>query len=193
MSYKRKIKKIINFIFYSYYRLKCVILYNTQGGEGLSFAIENIPKIFLVDILLHYGAVIGERSDIDRGLILHRLKIKSDIRKLTIGNNTHLGHNMILDLTSTINIGSNCAFGANCQIWTHTGNWSHDRKDEIDIINSVEIEDSVICYSGVIISQNVTIGKYSRVAAGSVVIKNIENSTMVGGVPAKFIKKIEIE
>ncbi len=187
----KNIKKLLNGIGYTFYKLKCSFFYKLQGGEGLSFVIEKLPKIYIIPILKSYGAAIGEGCDIDRGIILHRLIQTKDIRKLSIGDKTHLGHNMILDLTSDIKIGSYSAFGANCQIWTHTGNWTIDRSDEVDIINPVIIGDSVICYSGVIISQNVTIGDYSRVAAGSVLTKNVESKCFVGGVPAKFIKEIK--
>lgn len=188
----RLIKRIINLIGYYSYKLKCECFYYLQGGVGLSYVVENLPKLYILPILKSYGATIGDRSDIDTGLILHRIVKKKDIQKLSIGNRTHLGHNMILDLTSSIEIGSNTAFGANCQIWTHTGNWTINRDDETDAINPVIIGDSVICYSGVIISQNITIGDYSRVAAGSVVINSINEKTFVGGVPAKIIKSINI-
>ncbi|MEO5912577.1 MAG: hypothetical protein ABIP95_16955 [Pelobium sp.] len=38
--------------------------------------------------------------------------------------------------------------------------------------------------------QGVTIGENSVVAAGSVVSKDVPDNTIVGGVPAKFIKNI---
>lgn len=38
---------------------------------------------------------------------------------------------------------------------------------------------------------NVTIGNGSIIAAGAVVNKDVEEKTIVGGVPAKIIKKIE--
>lgn len=176
---------------YYYYKMKCDIFYILQGGPGLSYVVENLPKRFIVPILKNNGANIGEGCDIDTGLILHRNGNKRDLRKLSIGKRSHLGHNMILDLTERIEIGSNTAFGANCQIWTHTGNWTINRNDETDIINPVSIGESVICYSGVIISQNVTIGDYSRVAAGSVVTKNVDEYTMIGGTPARFINQIK--
>lgn len=45
--------------------------------------------------------------------------------------------------------------------------------------------------SNATILQGVTIGDNSVVAAGAVVTKDVATNTVVGGVPAKFIKKIE--
>ena len=56
---------------------------------------------------------------------------------------------------------------------------------------SIIIEDEVWIEGGEIITQGVTIGRGSVVAAGAVVTKNIEPNTIVGGVPAKFIRKID--
>ena len=46
---------------------------------------------------------------------------------------------------------------------------------------------------GVVICPGVTIGKNSIVAAGAVVTKDVMDNTLVGGNPAKFIKKLEME
>lgn len=54
---------------------------------------------------------------------------------------------------------------------------------------SVIVEDDVWLGRNVIVMPGVKIGKGSIVAAGAVVTKNVEPFTVVGGVPAKFIKK----
>jgi len=53
----------------------------------------------------------------------------------------------------------------------------------------VRIEKDVWIGHGVVIMHGVTIGEGSIVAAGSVITKNILPYTIVGGNPAKFIKK----
>ncbi len=45
---------------------------------------------------------------------------------------------------------------------------------------------------GAIIYPNIEIGEGAVVTAGSVVTKNVEPYTIVGGIPARLIKKIEI-
>ena len=51
------------------------------------------------------------------------------------------------------------------------------------------IADDVTIYSNATIVGGVHIGKGAVVAAGAVVTKDVEPNTMVGGVPARFIKR----
>ncbi|MBO2600169.1 acyltransferase [Shewanella algae] len=59
------------------------------------------------------------------------------------------------------------------------------------VSSPVIIEDDVWIGSGSIILKGVTIGRGATIAAGSVVTKNVPEYSIVGGVPAKFIKMKE--
>ena len=55
----------------------------------------------------------------------------------------------------------------------------------------IHIGNRVWIGAGAIITRGVTIGDGAVIAAGAVVTKDVEENTIVGGVPAKVIKKIE--
>ena len=171
-----------------YWLLKTSLCFRLFGPYGVSHCVERMPHFLIIYFLIKYGAKVGTGCNIERGIVLHRPNPIIPFKNLTIGDRVYIGHETILDLTSKITIDSNSALGARCQIWTHTGDWTLDRKDEKEFIEPVTIGKSVILYSGVIVSPGVNIGNFARVAAGSVVNKDIKESEFWGGIPAKFIK-----
>lgn len=59
------------------------------------------------------------------------------------------------------------------------------------ISETIVVEDEVWLGAGVVVTKGVTIGKGSVVAAGAVVTKNVDAGTVVGGIPAKIIRRID--
>ncbi len=57
----------------------------------------------------------------------------------------------------------------------------------------ITIEDDVWIGAGAVVTDGVHIGQGAVVAAGAVVTRDVEPHTVVGGVPAKLIKKIEAD
>ena len=98
--------------------------------------------------------------------------------------------------SGNILIGSNTVFGEFVMVLTGKHNFISNI-DKIEDIHQVpnsgrDIEIGENCYigSGAIIIGPVKIGNFAVIGAGSVVTKDIEPYTMVGGVPAKVIKKL---
>jgi maltose O-acetyltransferase len=60
-------------------------------------------------------------------------------------------------------------------------------------IGRVHIEHDVYCAMNSMILPGVTIGKFSIVGAGALVIHDVPPFTIVAGIPAKIIKKIEVD
>ena len=92
--------------------------------------------------------------------------------KICIGNNVLIGPNVVLR-------SSNHSFESIDKPVIEQG-----MKD-----GEIIIEDDVWIGSNAVILPNCKIGEGSIVAAGAVVTSNVESYTVVGGVPAKLIKK----
>jgi len=81
-----------------------------------------------------------------------------------------------------------------CTILGHDGsvavlNRSYGKK--LDRVGKVDIKDNVFIGHGAIILPDVTIGPNALVAAGAVVSKNVPEGTIVAGVPAKVIGRVD--
>ncbi len=177
------------------WNIKCRYNYWLHGPYGLAKVVEKMPFRYVIKYLKKYGATIGENCNIERGLIIHRPNLNKPFKNLILGNNIYVGHNLLIDLSAEFTMENNTAFGANCQVWTHTGDYKYnlnDKKDYHEIVKPVVIKEGTVCYSGVIIRQGCILGEFSRIGAGSVVIKDVNPRTFVAGLPAKEIKKREL-
>lgn len=92
----------------------------------------------------------------------------------------------------TIKIGDRVQIGPRCSFETMNHSVVLLEKNKRGgFPGSIVVEDDVWLAAQVIILPGVRIGRGSVVAAGAVVSKNVPPFTLVGGVPARIIKKIE--
>lgn len=120
-------------------------------------------------------------------------------KNITIGDNSSIGTNATFMCTlAKINIGNKVMFGPH--VFMITGGHRTDviGRYMIDITNKeklpendrdIVIEDDVWIGANAIILKGVTVGIGSVIGAGSVVTKDVDPYTIVGGAPAKCIKK----
>lgn len=121
--------------------------------------------------------------------------------KIVIGRDTYIGINNILDFSCDIRIGNYVHIaGPSTGLWTHSSVNMPLKNIGLEDIGTSErfrskivIEDNVFIGGNCTIYPGVTIHSHSVVAPNSVVTKDVDAFTMVGGVPAKFIKSIEGE
>lgn len=114
------------------------------------------------------------------------------------GKNIHVGDNFLSNYNLTIldiapvNIGNNVWIGPNTDIYTvNHPLTAKGRQQRLGIGKSVTIGNDVWIGGHCTICPGITIGNGVVVAAGAVVTKDIPDNVLVGGVPAKIIKKIE--
>jgi len=186
-----------------FYRL----ILNMQGWA----AIENNVRLrFAKYITLQHGVYLDQNS------YLHACP-----NGIRIGENTIVMYGAILHVynfrelpNSGITIGKDCLIGEYCVIRGQGGVTIGDRVytspfSQIIAVNHVindpdqpiihqgitaegiRIDDDVWIGSGAIITDGVHIGKGSVIAAGAVVTKDVPEHTVVAGVPAKVIRRIE--
>ena len=113
-------------------------------------------------------------------------------RKLKIGNDVSINHGCFLSCDGGVQIGDFVSIGHNTSIISteHT----YDDKDtpikyQPIQFHPVEIGNNVWIGANVTILAGVTIPEGTVVAAGAVVTKSvIEKNTIIGGVPAHFLK-----
>lgn len=114
---------------------------------------------------------------------------------ISIGNNTDINNNCcIIANSGLIKIGDNCKIGANLSLFNSDfhGVKISERNDPEKIISQdIEIGDNVFIGNNVTILKNVKIGCGSIIGAGSVVTKSFPEDSVIGGNPAKLIKRIE--
>ena len=112
------------------------------------------------------------------------------------GRNIHIGKNVFINAgckfqdQGGIFIGDNVLIGHNVVLATI----NHDLNpyDRHNIYKPIHIGDRAWIGSNAVITQGVTIGEGAVVAAGAVVTKDVPPLTVVGGIPAKVLKKIDI-
>ncbi len=109
-----------------------------------------------------------------------------------IGNNVFINQQCVMVAEEKISIGNDVQIGMRVQLITSNYDPYFDPKKgkRRRYFEPITIKDQVWIGSGAIILPGVTIGEGSVVAAGAVVTKDVPPQTIVGGVPAKEIKKI---
>jgi len=113
-------------------------------------------------------------------------------KNIFIGNNFTGNYNLtILDIRK-VTIGDNVMIGPGCLISTVNHPIAPmGRRKHLGIAKPVTIGNDVWLGGNVTVLPGVTIGNNVVVAAGAVVTKDVPDNCLVGGVPARLIRRIE--
>lgn len=113
-------------------------------------------------------------------------------QNITVGKGVFINSGCSFQDQGGIDIGDGALIGHNVVL----ASLNHDldpRKRGATIPATIIIGNNVWIGSNATVLAGVTIGDGAVVAAGAVVTKDVEPNTIVGGVPAKFIKTIELQ
>jgi len=154
--------------------------------------------------LCHDYNVSAEDQSFEREAILSRLLGTKPANihieplfRCDYGYNIHLGDNfysnfdlVILDVCE-VRIGKNCMMGPRVSICTadHPRD-AGTRNSGVEFGRAINIGDNVWIGAHVVVNPGVTLGNNVVVGAGAVVTKSFGDNVVIGGVPAKILKRL---
>jgi len=130
---------------------------------------------------------IGEKVILDLGVSIKAHPGKGNI---IIGDFTSIGPYACLS-GREISVGKNCMIASHCGIYANNHIFADTEvpmKHQGRSYKGITIEDDCWLGTGVKILDGVTVGKGSVIGAGSVILKDIPEYSVVVGVPGKIIK-----
>ncbi len=141
------------------------------------------------------GITIGDNSYVMHGSILHVYNFRNLPHAfIRIGQDSLIGEYNVLRGQGGIAVGDRVYTGPLVQMLAVDHVYSDPARPIIEqgiTAEGIVVEDDVWIGAGAVITDGIRIGRGSVVAAGAVVTKDVPPSTVVGGVPARPIKKIE--
>ncbi len=164
--------------------------YRLWGLEEHQRKLTQAPARYLVKTLVLLGAAINPTVTIKNGL---KLENATDLSRLNLGERVYLGPGVLLDLAETIKLEAEVVLAPEVMILTHG-----DVGDRMLSAYLARQSGAILlckgCWIGAraVILPGVTIGEGAVVGAGAVVTKDVLPYTMVAGVPARMIKKLNI-
>lgn len=124
-------------------------------------------------------------------------------RNIFLGDNVSVNYRCTLIDCNEIRIGSNVLIAPGVQIntATHPVDWTARRNPDFDsnpqayfcrtLAQPIAIGDNCWIGAGAIILAGVTLGDNTTVAAGAVVTKSFPGNCLIGGVPARILRRFD--
>ncbi len=166
-----------------YYTMFWRMFDKTPAAMLQGFAIP-LRRILAKRIFRHCGA----------GVIIHHNVLFSKGSNISLGNGVLLNRNSMLDDRGVIDIGPYTMVAAGVTIETHTHPFDNFERPIAYAgrgMSPVSIGPNTVIGYNAVVTSGTSIGYRCIVGANSVVTSDVPDYTVVGGVPAKPLKRIE--
>ncbi len=174
------------------------------ASDKLSFVDTERTRALRADILQRLLALA--MTDDERASMLGlpagcRIRESAKIiglENLVCGDHVWIGENVVLDASGGLNVGSHTTFAVGALVWTHSSAFANLMFDNRSGNPWIVRKPTTIgsgCYIGgpSSIYPGVTIGNRVIVMPMSVVTEDLPDNVIVGGSPARIIRKIDDE
>lgn len=201
MKRRITIRKLLKTPYYVYRILRDILYcYATLGTWSYTWRFNGLPiirkeKKARIEIGRNFVATsnpLNNSIGTFQRVLLYALKENAIIR---IGNNVGMSGSTI-SCYNSISIGNNVLVGSGVLITDNDAHpinyWERDNDLKIKA-RPIVVQDDVFIGTRSIILKGVTIGKGAVIGAGSVVVKDVPEMTIVAGNPASIIGKIKKE
>lgn len=152
---------------------------------------------------------IGEGSFVHETASINNVTIGSNVKiakrcsifgapgqPVLVGSGTYIGMNSVLNgFAASLTVGENCSIAQNVNIMTDSGPNASERLQRIFPIEKGAVTVGAHCWIGAssILMPGVSLGRFCVVAANSYVNTSFGDYLVIGGVPAKVIRKLTEE
>jgi acetyltransferase-like isoleucine patch superfamily enzyme len=181
-------RRLFNFIFPKFF-------------SGKKFKAANIPTCQQKVLITGKGEVIiGENCAFGsklggfykKGYI--ELQARTQNAVIRIGDRVSTNNNLFICSARRIEIGSETLIGQNVTMMDFEAHGTHpDKRREVGNIGEIVICNNVWIGNNVTILRDTHIGENSIIAAGAIVKGVFPKNVIIGGVPAKIIKNINLD
>lgn len=174
----RFIKKGVSFI-----RKQWFLFNGMKIGKGTC-----IPEIY---ITWPHKVLIGNNCILEHGIYFKYDGIWSKGPSIIIGDATFIGAGCEFNISGRIQIGKRAMIASGCKFIDHDHGTSlkMPMNDQRPVIKQILIGEEVWLGAYVTVLKGVEIGKGAVIGAGSLILKNVGENEIWGGVPARLISK----
>lgn len=137
-----------------------------------------------------HKVAIGAHCSFEHGVYFNAAGGHSTGVTIRIGEGTFVGSGCEFNAIECIQIGKNCLIASGCRFIDHNHGveLGTPMKDQPEVSAPIHVGSDVWIGVHCVILKGVFIGEGAIIAAGSIVTKSVAPYSIVGGVPARFIR-----
>jgi acetyltransferase-like isoleucine patch superfamily enzyme len=136
---------------------------------------------------------MGDTNHFSQGWFLWPEDSYNEGHKIVLGDNNYFNRNVMIDACNLVEIGSNNMFGPDIYITDSNHTFGNGVDPRLHQMQKGKVKIGNCCWIGAkaVILKDVELEDYCVVGAGAVVTKSFPRGSVIAGIPAKIINKVQ--